>query len=91
MPSKPAEKKKILIRVNRIRGQMNALEENLKNDSECRTILQQIAAVRGAVNGLMAEVLESHIRETIHHDTNSNHEVNKYIDNTIELVRTYLK
>ena len=64
MPSTPEEKKKVLTRVRRIRGQIDALERALENGAECRAILQQIAAVRGASNGLMAEVLESHIRET---------------------------
>ncbi|ETX66710.1 transcriptional repressor frmR [Citrobacter freundii UCI 31] len=58
MPSTPEEKKKVLTRVRRIRGQIDALERALENDAECRSILQQIAAVRGAANGLMAEVLE---------------------------------
>ncbi|WP_201180317.1 metal-sensing transcriptional repressor [Escherichia coli] len=74
MPSTPEEKKKVLTRVRRIRGQIDALERSLEGDAECRAILQQIAAVRGAANGLMAEVLES-----------------QSVDDTIELVRAYLK
>ena len=54
MPSTPEEKKKVLTRVRRIRGQIDALERSLEGDAECRAILQQIAAVRGAANGLMA-------------------------------------
>lgn len=65
MPSTPEEKKKVLTRVRRIRGQIDALERSLEGDAECRAILQQIAAVRGAANGLMAEVLESHIRKRL--------------------------
>lgn len=65
MPSTPEEKKKVLTRVRRIRGQIDALERALESGAECRSVLQQIAAVRGAANGLMAEVLESHIRETL--------------------------
>lgn len=48
MPSTPEEKKKVLTRVRRIRGQIDALERALENGAECRAILQQIAAVRGA-------------------------------------------
>ncbi|QOH81554.1 formaldehyde-responsive transcriptional repressor FrmR (plasmid) [Plesiomonas shigelloides] len=91
MPSTPEEKKKVLTRVRRIRGQIDALERALENDAECRAILQQIAAVRGAANGLMAEVLESHIRETFKQNDSYSHEVSKSVDNTIELVRAYLK
>lgn len=85
------EKKKVLTRVRRIRGQIDALERALENGAECRAILQQIAAVRGASNGLMAEVLESHIRETFDQNDNYSHEVSKSVDDTIELVRAYLK
>ncbi|HAJ3300460.1 TPA: formaldehyde-responsive transcriptional repressor FrmR [Escherichia coli] len=91
MPSTPEEKKKVLTRVRRIRGQIDALERSLEGDAECRAILQQIAAVRGAANGLMAEVLESHIRETFDRNGCYSREVSQSVDDTIELVRAYLK
>ena len=56
-------KKRLLSRVRRIKGQTEALERALSDEGEGQAILQQIAAIRGAVNGLMAEVLEGHIRE----------------------------
>lgn len=91
MPSTPEEKKKVLTRVRRIRGQIDALERSLEGDAECRAILQQIAAVRGAANGLMAEALESHIRETFDRNDCYSREVSQSVDDTIELVRAYLK
>lgn len=91
MPSTPEEKKKVLTRVRRIRGQIDALERSLEGDAECRAILQQIAAVRGAANGLMAEVLESNIRETFDRNDCYSREVSQSVDDTIELVRAYLK
>ncbi|MCV2152952.1 formaldehyde-responsive transcriptional repressor FrmR [Escherichia coli] len=91
MPSTPEEKKKVLTRVRRIRGQIDALERSLEGDAECRAILQQIAAVRGAANGLMAEVLKSHIRETFDRNDCYSREVSQSVDDTIELVRAYLK
>ena len=66
-------------------------ERSLEGDAECRAILQQIAAVRGAANGLMAEVLESHIRETFDRNDCYSREVSQSVDDTIELVRAYLK
>ena len=86
MPSTPEEKKKVLTRVRRIRGQIDALERSLEGDAECRAILQQIAAVRGAANGL-----ESHIRETFDRNDCYSREVSQSVDDTIELVRAYLK
>jgi DNA-binding FrmR family transcriptional regulator len=59
------EKSKLLGRVRRIRGQIEGLERSLTAEKECAEILHQIAAVRGAMNGLMAEVLEEHIRTHI--------------------------
>ena len=91
MPSTPEEKKKVLTRVRRIRGQIDALERSLEGDAECRAILQQIAAVRGAANGLMAEVLESHIRETSDRNDCYSREVSQSVDDTIDLVSAYLK
>ncbi len=91
MPSTPEEKKKVLTRVRRIRGQIDALERSLEGDAECRAILQQIAAVRGAANGLMAEVLESHIRKRLTRNDCYSREVSQSVDDTIELVRAYLK
>ncbi|WP_029686504.1 formaldehyde-responsive transcriptional repressor FrmR [Tatumella saanichensis] len=91
MPSTPEAKKKTLTRVRRIRGQIDALERALDEGSECRAILQQIAAVRGAVNGLMAEVLESHIRETFEESEADSRQLNTSVNDTIELVRAYLK
>jgi DNA-binding FrmR family transcriptional regulator len=56
------DKQKLINRVRRIRGQIEAIEKALVQEQECSLILQTIAASRGAINGLMAEVLEGHIR-----------------------------
>ena len=56
MPHSPEDKKRILTRVRRIRGQVDALERALESGDPCLAILQQIAAVRGAANGLMVEI-----------------------------------
>ena len=56
------DKKKLLNRVRRIRGQLNAIERELEEERDCAETLQTIAACRGAINGLMNQVLEGHIR-----------------------------
>lgn len=56
------DKEKLLNRVNRIKGQVNAIEKALEGDDDFFRVLQTIAACRGAINGLMAEVLEGHAR-----------------------------
>jgi len=57
------EKTKLLNRVRRIRGQIEAVERALDQEIGCSDVLQLIAGARGAINGLMAEVLEEHVRE----------------------------
>jgi len=56
------EKAKLTSRVRRIRGQIEAVERALAAEKGCAEVLNLIAAARGAINGLMAEVLEDHIR-----------------------------
>ena len=62
MPHTIRNKKPLLTRVRRIKGQVDALEKALGQESECAAVPRQIAAVRGAVDGLMAEVVEGHLR-----------------------------
>lgn len=56
------EKQKLLNRVRRIRGQVEAVERALESEAGCGQVMHLIAACRGAINGLLAEVLEEHVR-----------------------------
>jgi DNA-binding FrmR family transcriptional regulator len=58
-------RKKLLTRIRRIGGQVAALETSLQSDIDCAAVLTQIAAVRGAVQSLMMEVLDDHLREHV--------------------------
>ena len=55
----------LIARVRRIAGQVAAVERGLSDGLQCADVLQQVAAVRGAVNGLMDELLEAHLREHV--------------------------
>ena len=57
------EKTKLLNRLRRIKGQIEAIERAVENDGECARVLQQATACRGALDGFIAEVIEDHIRE----------------------------
>jgi DNA-binding FrmR family transcriptional regulator len=57
------EKAKLLNRLKRIRGQVEAIERAVNADGECASVLQQATACRGALDGFIAEVIEDHIRE----------------------------
>jgi DNA-binding FrmR family transcriptional regulator len=57
------EKLKLLNRIKRLRGQIEAIERAIDSDQECADVLQQATACRGALDGFIAEVIEDHIRE----------------------------
>jgi DNA-binding FrmR family transcriptional regulator len=57
------EKTKLLNRLRRIRGQLEAIERAVEEESECARVLQQATSCRGAMDGFIAEVIEDHIRE----------------------------
>ncbi len=84
-------KKKLLARVRRIKGQTEALENALNQDADCNATLQQIAAIRGAVNGLMTEVLDGHIREHLGDDSLTPKQRSEDIEQVISILRSYLR
>ena len=57
------EKTKLLNRLKRIKGQVEAMERAVDADEECARVLQQATACRGALDGFIAEVVEDHILE----------------------------
>ncbi|KQT16247.1 MAG: metal/formaldehyde-sensitive transcriptional repressor [Bradyrhizobium sp.] len=85
-------KSKLLARVRRIKGQLDAVERALEAELGCADVLMLVASVRGAVGGLTTELLEDHIR---HHVVDPAHEKDpekaKGAADLIEVVRTYLK
>ncbi len=62
MPHLARDRQKLIHRVRRIRGQVDAIEKALLADTECTDMLQLVAACRGALNGLMAVLIEGHVR-----------------------------
>ncbi len=94
MPHSIEEKKRVVTRLRRIKGQAEALERAVEAGTECGALLQQLAALRGAATGLMAEVLESHLRETFgssraHGQPAPDQQAE--IDQLMRLIRSYLK
>lgn len=81
----------MLARVRRMRGQVEALERALEAGADCAPVLQQIAALRGAANGLMSEVLESHLREQFGQPARNAGEREARVAEMTALVRSYLK
>jgi DNA-binding FrmR family transcriptional regulator len=82
------DKEKLVARVRRIRGQIEAVERGLNKEQEdCASTLQLLAACRGAINSLMAEVMEDHIREHIGRGRASQ----EVTEDLLAIVRAYLK
>jgi FrmR/RcnR family transcriptional regulator, repressor of frmRAB operon len=65
MSASNEEKDKLLQRLNRIRGQVEALRRALEAQASSTAVLQQATACRGALDGFIAEVIEDHIRERV--------------------------
>lgn len=91
MPHSPEDKKRILTRVRRIRGQTEAIERALENGDPCIAILQQIAAVRGAANGLMGEMMEIHLKDELVVGETSEDQRAVRMAEVGNLIRSYLK
>ena len=87
------EKKKLLNRVRRIMGQVAAIEKSLdQENADCSEILHNISACRGAMDALMAEVIEGHIRyHILPRDGTVSDEQARAADDLVSALRAYLK
>jgi DNA-binding FrmR family transcriptional regulator len=86
------EKQKLLARVRRIRGQMEAIERALDSEAGCEQVMHLLAGVRGATAGLMAEVVEEHVRAHLVDTEKYPEALNAdAASQLLDVVRTYLK
>src|SRR6516165_11333047 len=87
------EKKKLLNRVRRIMGQVAAIEKSLDQETaDCSEILHNISVCRGAMDALMAEVIDGHIRyHILPRNVPATHEQTRAADDLVSALRTYLK
>jgi DNA-binding FrmR family transcriptional regulator len=86
------EREKLVARVRRIRGQIEAVERALVDQKGCYDVLQTVAAARGALNSLVAEMIEDHVR---YHVLDPEEKVStkraRAADELIDIVRAYVK
>jgi DNA-binding FrmR family transcriptional regulator len=86
------EKTKLLARVRRIRGQVESIERALDTEAGCEQVMHLIAGARGAMAGLMAEVVEDHVRTHLVDANKHPHALNtEAAEQLLDVVRTYLK
>ena len=91
LPEISKEKQKLVSRIRRLAGQIDAVQRSVTDGDECADILMLLAAIRGGVNSLMAEILEDHIRLHITHPNRATDSPEELTEDLIGLVRAYLK
>lgn len=82
------EKLDLVNRTKKVIGQLESVERALNVHEPCSEVLHRLAAARGAINSLMAELMEDHIRNHMARNTKSSEEA---AGDLIEIVRAYLK
>ena len=87
------ERQKIISRIRRIRGQLEAVEKAVTEEKGCFEVLQTVAAARGAMNGLVAEIIEDHVRFHVLAPDGSKPtpKQTRAAEELIEVVRAYVK
>lgn len=82
------EKLDLVSRTKKVIGQLESVLRGLNEDEQCAEVLQRLAAARGAINSLMAGLMEDHIRNHLPRNSKSAEDA---ADDVIQIVRTYLK
>lgn len=86
------EKKKLMNRVRRIRGQVEGIQRSMEQEAECSEVLHNISACRGAMDSLMAEVIEGHIRfHVLDPHSKPTDEQTQAADDLVHALRAYLR
>jgi DNA-binding FrmR family transcriptional regulator len=86
------EKKKLISRIRRIRGQIEAVERAIEDEKGCFDVLQMVAAARGAMNGLVSEIVEDHVRfHVLDPATKPSAKQTRAAEELIDVVRAYVK
>ena len=85
------EKEKLLNRVRRVRGQIEALERTITEEKGCSDVLHLVVAARGAMNRLMAEIIEDHIRVHVVDPSRERGPRARGAEELIDIIQSYLK
>ena len=86
------ERDKLIARVRRIRGQIEGIERAIVEEKGCYEVLQTVTAARGALNGLVAEMIEDHVRfHVMDPDEKVSAKRARAADELVDIVRAYVK
>lgn len=83
------EKNKLIVRLNRIEGQVRGVKGMIEKDVYCDDILNQLAAVQSALNGVGKLLLEHHMKSCVI-DRIQNGE-NEVVDELLKTVNKLIK
>lgn len=83
-------KEKLLARIRRLKGQMEAVERALDDAKPCGEVLQLLASVRGALSGLTGEVMQEHLHEHVVHAENEDERV-RAAEELAQVLKTYIR
>jgi len=81
----------LIARVRRIGGQVAAIERSLREDADCATVLHLVAAVRGAVNGLLDQIVAEHLEEHVSRRGLTDQEREQGAQELLAVIRRYSK
>jgi DNA-binding FrmR family transcriptional regulator len=82
------EKLDLVNRTKKVIGQLESVLKGLNDDEQCSEVLRRLAAARGAINSLMAELMEDHI---VNHMPKNSKSAEEAAEDIVQIVRTYLK
>ena len=84
------EKRKLVNRLSRVRGQIEAMQAALENDASCTALLQQAVTCRGAMDGFIGTVIEHHVRQHVAGPSNTEEDRITAAEELIKVVHAYL-
>jgi DNA-binding FrmR family transcriptional regulator len=85
------EKQKLLNRVRRLKGQIDAIERGLEAEDSCTQVMSLLTAARGAINGMMAEVVEDHIQMHMMANRKPSSQETQAADELIDVLKSYIR
>ena len=85
-----SEKRKLVNRLSRIRGQIEAIHTALNDDASCTALLQQAVACRGAMDGFIGTVIEHHVRQHVAGPDANDEDRARAAEELIKVVHAYL-
>jgi DNA-binding FrmR family transcriptional regulator len=89
------DREKLVLRIKKIRGQVEGIQRTLEQDDDvddCFAVLQTVAACRGALNSLMVEIIDGHVRgHILDPKQQPTAEQTKAAEQLLEIVRAFVK